>query len=199
MKIVGLVGESGTGKTTIAKYLERKGAGRIDADAIVHEILANDQAVQGEIRDRFGERVFRDGAVDRAELAKIVFADAGDLEALNGIIHPAVIEAIVARAKALEVSGCDYIVIDAALLLEVPLPLKIDLMLALRATREEQTKRLRALGGRSDAEIAARLDRQRHLEKSFDRADIVVDTNRPKDVVFAEVSGIINMLLDIEG
>ncbi len=65
MKVVGLVGESGTGKTTIAEHLEKKGGGRIDADAIVHQILKDDDEVKSAVRKRFGNGVFRGDEIDR--------------------------------------------------------------------------------------------------------------------------------------
>jgi dephospho-CoA kinase len=198
MKVVGLVGESGTGKTTIAEHLEKKGGGRIDADAIVHQILKDDEEVKSAIRKRFGDGVFRGDEIDRLMLGKIVFSDKEALVDLNRIVHPVVMSACARRLKELAAEGCDYVVVDAALLLEVPLSFDIDLMIALRASRDKQVRRLRAKGGRSDAEIAARLDSQKHIAKSFDRADVVVDANRPKAAVLAEVDQIIRILLNIE-
>ncbi len=195
MKIVGLVGQSGTGKTAVAGHLEENGAGRIDADRIAHDVLKNDHGVSEAIRKRFGPRVFSDGAVDRGALGGVVFADAEALEALNQIVHPVVIDTCVTKLKELEASGVDLVVLDAALLLEVALPFEVDLVIALRCERDEQMTRLRAMGGWSDEELAARLDSQAHVEKSFDRADVVIDTGAPKDTVFAEIDRVIRILL----
>jgi len=198
MKVVGLVGESGTGKTTIAEHLEKKGGGRIDADAIVHQILRDDEEVKSAIRKRFGDAVFRGDQIDRLMLGKIVFSDKEALGDLNHIVHPVVIDTCARRLKQFGEAGYDLVVVDAALLLEVAIGFDIDLMIALRASRDEQVRRLRIKGGRSDAEIAARLNSQKHIAKSFDRADVVVDTNRPKTAVLAEVDQIIRILLNIE-
>ena len=195
MKIIGLVGQSGTGKTAVAGHLEKNGAGRIDADRIVHNILEADHGVREAIRERFGPDVFSGDAIDRGALGRVVFADAEALEALNQIVHPVVIDRCVKKLRKLEASGVDLVVLDAALLLEVALPFEIDLVIALRCGRDEQMTRLRAMGGRSDEELAARLDAQAHIEKSFDRADVVVDTSGAKDAVFADIDRIIRILL----
>jgi dephospho-CoA kinase len=195
MKIVGLVGQSGTGKTTVAEHLEKNGAGRVDADKIVHEFLRTNDGVCKAIRERFGSDVFSAGEIDRGALGRVVFADPGALEALNRIVHPVVIDACVAKLKAYEASGADLVVLDAALLLEVASPIEIDLVIALRCKREEQMRRLRAMGGRSDEELAARLDAQAHIEESFDRADVVVDTDGPKEEVLDDIDRIIRILL----
>jgi dephospho-CoA kinase len=195
MRIVGLVGQSGTGKTTVAEHLEGNGAGRIDADRIVHDLLRTDDSVRRAIRERFGAEVFSGEEVDRGALGRIVFSDPESLEALNGIVHPAVIDACAAQLKAFEARGTDLVVLDAALLLEVPLPFEVDLVIALRCPRDEQMRRLRAVGGRSDAELAARLDAQARVETSLERADVVVDTDRPKDEVLNEIDRIVRILL----
>ena len=70
MKIVGLVGASGTGKTTIARHLAASGAGHIDADRIAHEVLVKDDDVRRLVRERFGDDVFADGHVDRKRLGR---------------------------------------------------------------------------------------------------------------------------------
>jgi dephospho-CoA kinase len=195
MKTVGLVGQSGTGKTTVAEHLEESGASRIDADRIVHDTLKNDHGVREAIRERFGSEVFLAGEIDRGALGRVVFADSEALEALNRIVHPVVIDACVAKLEAYESSGADLVVLDAALLLEVTSPIEIDLVIALRCKRNEQMRRLRAMGDRSDEELAARLDAQAHIEESFDRADVVVDTDGPKDEVLADIDRIIRILL----
>lgn len=192
MKVVGLVGGSGTGKSTIAAHLEGRGAGSIDADVIAHDVLRDDAGVAQEIRDRFGAGVFRDAQIDRNALGRIVFGDGEALEALNAIIHPRVIGECVRRLARFEKEGKAVVVIDAALLLEVTVPFDIDVMIALRCGRDEQIRRLIEKGGASKEGILARLDNQRHIEKSFYRADAVVDTGRPLAQVLEDVDKLLD-------
>jgi dephospho-CoA kinase len=195
MRVIGIAGGSGTGKSTIAAHLAGKGAQCIDADRIAHELLVNDSEVIRAVRDAFGEIVFSDGVIDRKKLGKIVFADSRRRGSLNSILHPAIME--ICRRKVLEfdAAGAALVVIDAALLLEVEIPFEIDLVIALRAARDEQERRLLAKGGASRGEIAARLDGQERLEQSFDRADVVLDTTKPLHAVLAEVDRVVDDLL----
>lgn len=195
MKVIGLVGESGTGKTAIAAHLERQGAGRIDADTLAHTILRDDPEILRRIRERFGEGVFTAGEIDRKKLGAVVFSNPDRLEALNQLVHPAVIEECAQRVEAFREAGFELVVVDAALLLEVELPFVVDLMVALRASREEQTSRLLAKGGVARAEVDVRLDSQAHIEKSFYRADVVLDTNRPLPLVLDEIDALVQVLL----
>jgi dephospho-CoA kinase len=195
MKIIGLAGGSGTGKTTLAEHLEKSGAARIDADALAHEILQTDATVAKAIRARFGDAVFDGVRIDRRALAEVVFADWTALSDLNRIVHPPVIEAITRRLERLKAGGVELVVIDAALLLEVPLPVAIDLMIGLHCSPAEQLRRLRAKGDTPEPAIQARLASQRDIERWFDKADVVVNTEKPKADLFAEIDRLITMLL----
>jgi len=195
VKIIGLVGGSGTGKTTIAAHLAARGAGHVDADRIAHDLLANDERVIRAVQERFGRGVFTGGSVDRKKLGGVVFGDRRALDELNSILHPAVLEVCRQRILEFETAGVALAVVDAALLLEVVVPFDIDLVIALRATRGEQERRLLKKGGATREEIAARLDNQARLEESFGKADVVVDTAKPLPAVLVEIDRIVDEFL----
>lgn len=194
MKVIGLAGGSGTGKSTIAAHLVERGAARIDADRVAHDVLREDEGVVSAIRERFGDGVFTEDLVDRRKLGTIVFSDGKALEALNAIVHPAVAE--ICRLKLLEFGEADVevVVVDAALLLEVEVPFEFDLVISLRVSREEQMRRLLAKGGATRSEISARLDSQSRLERSLHKADVVLDTTNPLPLVLAEVDRVVDRL-----
>lgn len=196
MKIIGLAGESGTGKSTIAAYLATRGGAHIDADTVGHEILEADEDVRRAIRERVSADVFnRDGSLDRRRLGELVFNDAAMLQALNDILHPAIRKECGARVKVLEARGVPFVVIDAALLLTSHMPFEFDLLIALDCGREEQLNRLTAKGVRTRDEVSARLRNQRHIRDFFDKADVVVNTEKPKKEVFAEIDSYVDRLL----
>jgi dephospho-CoA kinase len=99
----------------------------------------------------------------------------------------------VARAK---VDGVPLVVVDAALILEVPMPFGFDLTIALAADREERMRRLMTKGGWSRDDVSARLDRQDGMEKHFYKADTVVDTGRALPAVLAAVDALVNAALE---
>ncbi len=195
MKVMGLVGGSGTGKSTIAAHLVENGAGLIDADRIAHEVLDQDAQVVRSVRERFGSDVFTDGLVDRAKLGRVVFADREALEALGAIVHPRVLERCRRMLSEFESRGVELVVVDAALLLDVVVPFRFDVVVALRAPRDVQVERLLEKGASSRGEIIARLDSQSDLERSFDTADVVIDTARSLVQVFADIDRVVRELL----
>jgi dephospho-CoA kinase len=199
MKIVGIAGETGTGKSTIAAHLTMRGGVHIDADIVAHEILDGNESVRDQIRGRFGAEVFdATGRVDRRRLGALVFEDERLLDALNEIIHPLIRKECAARVDVLRSRGVPFVVIDAALLLNSKMPFRWDLMIGLKCDEGEQFERLMAKGGRSEKEVRRRMRSQRRIRDSLHKADVVVDTCRPKEEVLAEVDKLIDELLEIE-
>ena len=197
MKIIGLAGESGTGKSTIAAYLTTRGGAHVDADIVGHDILNLDAEVRDKIREFISADVFDpDGRLDRRRLGALVFNDTAMLQALNDILHPAIRKECHRRVKELEASGCPFVVIDAALLLTSRMPFEFDLMIALECGREQQMERLTSKGVRTREEVSDRLRNQRHIKDSFDKADVIINTERSKDEVFAEIDSYVDRLLE---
>jgi dephospho-CoA kinase len=196
LKIIGIAGESGSGKSTIARHLKKRGGAHIDADSVGHELLDNDAIVRNKILHYFGPDVFTsDGVVDRRSLGAVVFKDAELLKILNSILHPPILDACIKRANEMKRQGAEFAIIDAALLLEIDRPLPVDFTIALRCNKEEQVRRLLAKGGVTDQEIHRRLERQSSLQESFHRADIVLDTDGDLATVLAAVDHIVDEVL----
>jgi len=197
MKIIGLAGESGTGKSTIAAYLTTRGGAHIDADIVGHDILNLDPEVREKIREFISADVFDpDGRLDRRRLGALVFNDTAMLQALNDILHPAIREKCAERIKELETTGCPFVVIDAALLLTSRMPFEFDLLIALDCGRDEQMERLTSKGVRTREEVSDRLRNQRHIRDFFDRADVIINTEKSKEEVFAEIDSYVDKLLE---
>lgn len=115
MKEFGLTGGIGSGKSTVASMLVRRGAVLIDADVMVRELQRPGELVFDAMVDRWGSRVLAaDGALDRAAVAEIVFSDADELDALNAIVHPAVAAETLRRIAELAVT-------DAVVIHDIPL------------------------------------------------------------------------------
>jgi dephospho-CoA kinase len=195
--VIGIAGGSGTGKSTVAAHLAQKYGGvHVDGDRVAHAVLNDDAEVKRRIRGEFGDDVFDAGdRIDRRKLGRVVFQDADALQKLNAIVHPAVVAQCARAVERARNAGTPLIVIDAALLLEVPLPFALDLMVALRADRDERERRLLAKGGHGDAEIRDRLDAQDGMEKHFYKADAVVDTGQELASVLAEMEVLVEVAL----
>jgi len=104
--LIGLIGPIGCGKSTVAGWLEARGAAVIDADKLTREVMAAGTPVADAIVDRFGEEYRRpDGSLDRVALGRLVFADPDRLAELESIVHPAVAGMLEASIRAADVTG----------------------------------------------------------------------------------------------
>ena len=118
MKVVGLCGGIGAGKSTVARLLAERGAVVVDVDALGRSVLANDE-VRHAVVAEFGDGVLdADGGIDRAALAREVFSCEGRLTDLEAISHPAIDREIARHLEALASDPPDLVVLDMAVLVE---------------------------------------------------------------------------------
>lgn len=118
MKVVGLCGGIGAGKSTVARLLAERGAVVVDVDALGRSVLAHDE-VRHAVVAEFGDGVLdADGGIDRAALAREVFSCEGRLTDLEAISHPAIDREIARHLEALASDPPDLVVLDMAVLVE---------------------------------------------------------------------------------
>ena len=116
---IGLTGPIGCGKSTVAGWLAARGAVAVDADAVARAVTAPGEPAHEAVLARFGDPVRgADGALDRAALARLVFADAAALRDLEAIVHPAVRPHILAAIEAADRAGAPAVVVEAIKLVE---------------------------------------------------------------------------------
>ncbi len=155
--LVGLTGGIGSGKTTVAQVFRTLGVPVFEADAEGHRLLNEDQEVIHAVVERFGQAVLRDGTIDRAALAAIVFKDASALSDLNGIIHPAVRAGFRRWAAAQE---APYVVMEAAVMAENGGHKAVDQVVVVTAPEELRIRRVMARDGVEEAQVKARMANQ---------------------------------------
>ena len=173
--IIGLTGNIATGKSAVMRLAADRGALTIDADGVVHELLAGDPAIQVAVVEAFGPEVRRaDGRIDRAALGGIVFGDAERLRQLEGLLHPAVRAEI---ARRLAAAGDRVVMIEAIKLLEGPLADACDQIWVTACAPATQMARLRVCRGMDEAAAVARLDAQAAQEEKIARAHVVIRTD----------------------
>jgi dephospho-CoA kinase len=187
MKLIGLGGGIGSGKSTVSLLLASLGAVIVDADVIARKIVEPGEPALAAIVSRFGESVLLpDGAMDRAAVAAIVFRDQQALADLNAITHPAIGEEI---AKQIAVHGASdrVVVLDAALLFDRAragmvgrMVVDVDLDVAI--------SRLMEFRGFSEADARARIAAQMSREERRALADWVIDNSGDRPALEREVS-----------
>ncbi len=159
MRIVGVTGGSGSGKTTALRALKELGALVIDADEVYHGLLRSDLALLEAIESRFPGTV-QDRRLDRKALAAAVFGDPGALAALNAITHPAVIREVRRLLRAHAMNGGRLAAIDAIGLIGSELEALCDRTYAVLADRETRIGRIMARDGLTRAEARRRIEAQ---------------------------------------
>ena len=168
MKIIGITGPTGAGKTTALRALADLGAEVLDADAVYHRLLAQSGDMRAALTARFGDILDQTGAIDRKKLGEIVFSDPAALEALNRITHQFVGEEIGRRISAAQAEGRPVVAIDAIALLESGLASRCDATVAVLAPAEVRVRRIMAREGISEGYARKRVAAQR--EDGFFRA-----------------------------
>ncbi len=182
MKLVGLTGGIGAGKSTVSAALAARGAVVVDADAIVRELQARGTPVFDAIVERFGPGVVGpDGELDRPALAAVVFGDPDALRDLNGLVHPSVGAEVLRRVD--EQRGTDRVVV-----LDVPLLVEsgrysVAGVIVVDTPPEVAVERLVRDRGMTEDEARARMARQASREERLARADLVLDNSGPPEAL----------------
>jgi dephospho-CoA kinase len=189
MKIIGLTGGFGSGKSTVARFLAELGAVVIDADEVGHEVFKPGTEAWGEVVNTFGQRIIGfDGAIDRRKLAKIVFRDADARERLNKIMHPKIYWQVKELIEEYREKGVAVVVVEAPLLLEAGWKSMVDEVWVTSALQAIIISRLKEQKGILEAESLARLNAQLTDEERTEQADVVISTSGTPDEIKEEVS-----------
>jgi dephospho-CoA kinase len=173
--LIGLTGNIATGKSAVLEMLKRLGAGVIDADALVHQLMVKETPVWQAILDEFGEGILAsEDEIDRGKLGAIVFADAEALERLEAIIHPAV----TARVDELIRQATEpVVVVEAIKLIEAGWHRAYDALWVVTCSKEQQLERLMRTRKLSQEEALLRIEAQPPQEDKVALADVVIDNS----------------------
>ena len=175
--LLGLIGRAGSGKSTVARALEREGARVIEADRVGHEVADGDPEVREGLIAEYGAAIYRaDGTLDRARVAARVFHDAEARARLDRLTHPRIVARIREQIARLRQEGFrGVVVIDAALMLHWGFERECDAVIAVTAPEADQVQRLTRARGWSEAEARARLAAQDTNEALSADADVTLD------------------------
>ena len=185
MKIIGLTGGIACGKSTVSTELRALGAAIIDADALAHELSQPHQPIYNAYVERFGsEIVAADGTIDRAAIARRVFADPAVRAEVDAIAHPLIRMAAEERLRAAREENKRAAVLDVPLLFEAGWDALADETWVVALPREEQLARLLARDTSMDeGEARARIAAQMPLAEKCARADVIIDNSGTKEEI----------------
>lgn len=177
MKVIGVTGGTGSGKSTVSEILAKEGATVLDADKIAKEIQKKGSETFGKIVDAFGENVVdkTTGELDRKKLSDIVFADESKRLLLNRIVHGEVAKVFKKRLAVLEEAGTKIAVLD------VPLPTEegffdlVNVVFAVVANDDLRIERLMKRSGMTEEEAEKRIAAQLSNREYSELADVVIE------------------------
>lgn len=194
VRIWGLTGNIGSGKSTVGRMLAARGIPVVDADQVAREVVEPGRPALRDIALRFPDAVRPDGSLDRKALAARVFADPQERQALNAIVHPRIAEEVATRMAELAASGEKVAVYEAALIVENGLHRNLDGLIVVTAPAEAQIDRLRQRDGMTEEEARARIAAQLPAAEKARQATVVLENAGSEAELAAMVDGLVDRL-----
>jgi dephospho-CoA kinase len=188
MKVIGLTGGIGSGKSTVSQFLAELGAVIIDADEVGHEAFQPDTELWREVIAAFGTAILKpSGEIDRSKLGEIVFGNPELLSRLNQIMHPRIYDMVKAQIEDYRRQGVEVIVVEVPLLIEADWAPLVDEIWVTVASEATVLQRLKEKGRLSETQALARIRSQLPIVERVKHADVVIDTECSLDEVKARV------------
>lgn len=195
MRIIGLTGGIGSGKSTVAEMLRERGIPVVDADQVSREIVEPGQPALKELASAFGDEILTDaGDLNRAALAKKAFSSQENTDLLNSITHPAIRAEVRSRFAQLEEAGHKAAVYDMPLLIEQGLNEQVDLTIVVDVDAEERVRRLVDKRGLDEADARNRIARQIDDDTRKSVADVIIDNNGALEELETQVDALLTRL-----
>lgn len=191
--ILGLTGSIGMGKSTVASQFKALGVPVVDADAIVHALLAPKGAAFAAVAQAFPE-VVKKGIIDRQHLGKTVFADASQLKRLEAILHPLVRQRLKETIRQARYQRRLLLVLEIPLLFEIHAEVLCDAVVVVTAPAFIQRQRVLARPGMSETKFKQIVAQQVPDREKRHRADAVISTGLGKAASWRQVKTLLNQL-----
>ena len=188
MKVIGLTGGIGSGKSTVSQFLAELGAVILDADKVGHEALKLDTELWREVVAAFGRQILTPGGdIDRGKLGEVVFGKPESLSRLNRIMHPRMYDVVKARLEEYRRQGVVVVVVEAPLLIEAGWAPLVDEVWVTVASESTILRRLRERTGLPQAESLARIRSQLSSAERIKYAGVIINNGGDLDELKARV------------
>lgn len=178
MKVIGLTGGIGSGKSTVSRFLSELGAVVLDADKVGHEAYQPGTETWKEVVAVFGQDIIgADESIDRKKLGAIVFGDPAALERLNKIMHPRMYDLMAARIEEYRRQGVKVVVLEAAILLEAGWTPLVDEIWVTVASEPTVVRRVRERTDLPQEQIRSRIRSQLSNQERKKQASVVISND----------------------
>ena len=179
MKIIGLTGGIGSGKSTVLKQFEDLGIKTYSADKAAKKLINSDEDLIESIKGLFGDNIYNNNILDTIKLSKIVFQDSHKLESLNSIVHPAVSKDFKSFIKT---NNGSYIVKEVAIIFETNTEDNYDKIILVRAPVEDRIKRVVLRDKITKDDVIRRVNNQIDDSTIIDKCDYIIDNHNLKEL-----------------
>jgi dephospho-CoA kinase len=194
MKVLGLTGGIGMGKSTSARLFQERAVPVVDTDDLARKVVEPGQPALAEILAAFGpEMIGPDGRLRRDEMARRVFADSAARQRLEGILHPRIRELWRAQVEVWRAEGRPLALVVIPLLFETKAEAELDATICVACSAATQQERLRSRGWTPE-QIEQRLQAQLPTDQKMARADYLIWTEGSLDVHAAQIDRILRQL-----
>jgi dephospho-CoA kinase len=194
LKVLGLTGGIGSGKSTVARLIADLGVPVLDADQLAREVVEPGRPALAEVAAAWPQAIGPDGRVDRKRLAGIIFADAAQRVRLEAITHPRIQALSDERLAELAAKGHALAVYEASLLVESGRYKDFDGLVVVTASPETQLERILARGDLTEAEAQARIDAQLPLLAKVRVATHLIDNDGELEATKEQVERLVGSL-----
>jgi len=195
MRVFGLTGGIGTGKSTVARMFREEGLAVIDADRIAREVTAPGRPAHEAIVRAFGREVLLpDGRIDRKKLGGIVFPDLAKRAELEAITHPEIARGIASELYRLESEGHGAAVVEAALIHETGRRARFEAVIAVRCDKMQQVRRLVERDGISEEQALQRIASQMDPDEKAHASEHVIDNSGDLAATRAQVRAFVERI-----
>ncbi|HWQ80000.1 MAG TPA: dephospho-CoA kinase [Anaerovoracaceae bacterium] len=210
MKIIGLTGGIGSGKSTVTDYLTARGFHVLDADKIAREIVLPGSEMLIRLAAAYGDGIIsEDGSLDRKKLGEIVFADPEKRKTLDALMHAEILELIHERilryreeADTVAVGSSEpgailkykVIFIDAPLLFETGLEKSVGEVWVIDTDEETRIKRIMERDGLEREEILMRINNQMARGEKNRRADVILDNTGDQETLYRQIDRLLEKI-----
>lgn len=206
MKVIGLTGGIGTGKSTAAKYLVDKGFAHIDADKIGAEITADGSPVLKTLDEVFGPEgemgvpgtaiLDENGNLNRKALASVVFTDSKKTDKLNSIMFSKIIADIHDKLDTMKGQGVNAVLLDAPLLFEAGVDTLCDSVVLITADKDTKIQRVCKRDGVTPEDVKNRIDKQLDDSEKIKKSDYIIDNSSDLDNLHKQLEEIYKIVVD---
>ena len=194
-KIIGLTGPTGSGKGTVAKYLQTKGYKVIDADSIVRQVTSPNTVCLKTLCSAFGNEILNsDNSLNRKALAKIAFSTKENTQLLNDITHPFVYLHVLKLIGEYIESGHTNIVYDAPLLFESNGHIMCDYTLSVLCPVEKRMERIINRDNLTAEQAQSRINAQHNDEYYINRSDYTLNNDNDLQSLYNQIDKVLQKI-----